>query len=82
MLSPNDKVFIYQVLMIHHESMINIRHPWLKGAIVKGWILHSRLGDKTIMYKMCPKKKTWRKSRHWHNSARFIVDSIHLNEEK
>ncbi|KAH9556002.1 hypothetical protein CY35_07G001200 [Sphagnum magellanicum] len=70
------------VLMIRHESMINIGHPWLRGAVVKGRILHSRLGDKTIIYKMRPKKKTRRKSGHRHNSARFVVDSIHLNGEK
>nr|AND49609.1 ribosomal protein L21 [Sphagnum cuspidatum] len=82
LLGPNAKVLIYRVLMIRHESMINIGHPWLRGAVVKGRILHSHLGDKTIIYKMRPKKKTRRKSGHRHNSARFVVDSIHLNGEK
>jgi large subunit ribosomal protein L21 len=56
--------------------------PWLRGAVVKGRILHSRLGDKTIIYKMRPKKKTRRKSGHRHNLVGFVVDSIHLNGEK
>nr|AND48529.1 ribosomal protein L21 [Flatbergium sericeum] len=81
-LGPNTKVLIYRVLMIRHESITNIGHPWLRGAVVKGRILHSRLGDKTIIYKMRPKKKTRRKSGYRHNSARFVVDSIHLNGEE
>jgi large subunit ribosomal protein L21 len=69
LLGPNAKVSSYQVLMICHESMINIGHPWLTGVVVKGPILHSCLGDKTIIYKMRPKKKTQHKSVHRHNSA-------------
>jgi large subunit ribosomal protein L21 len=82
LLGSNAKVLIYRVLMIRHESMINIGHPWLKGALVKGQILHSCLGDKTIIYKMRPKKKTQHKLGHRHNSIQFVVDSIHLNERK
>jgi len=32
LLGPNAKVLIYRVLMIRHESMINIGHPWLRGV--------------------------------------------------
>ncbi|KAH8939033.1 hypothetical protein BDL97_15G015900 [Sphagnum fallax] len=35
------------VLMIRHGSMINIGHPWLRGGIIKGQILHSCFGDTT-----------------------------------
>jgi ribosomal protein L21 len=56
LLGPNAKVLIYQVLMIRHESMINIGHPWLMGVVVKGQISHFCLGDKIIIYKMCIKK--------------------------
>jgi large subunit ribosomal protein L21 len=59
LLGPNAKVLIYRMLMIRHESMINIGHPWLRGAIGKGRILHFRLGDKTIIYKMRPKKNVF-----------------------
>jgi ribosomal protein L21 len=57
LLGPNAKVLIYWVLMICHESMINIGHPQLRGAIVKGWILYFRLGDKATIYKMHSKKR-------------------------
>jgi hypothetical protein len=33
--------------MIRHGSMINIGHPWLRGGIIKGQILHSCFGDTT-----------------------------------
>ncbi len=81
LLGHNAKVLIYWLLMIRHETMINIGHPWFRGVVIKGRILHFCLGDKIIIYKMCPKKNTWRKSKHWHTSAWFVVNSIHLNEE-
>nr|YP_010881390.1 ribosomal protein L21 [Moerckia flotoviana]WIA67343.1 ribosomal protein L21 [Moerckia flotoviana] len=79
---PNMKILIYRVLMIRHESNINIGHPWLRGAVVKGRILHSRLEEKVMIYKMISKKKTRRKLGHRQRSARFIVDSIFLNEKE
>nr|YP_010613874.1 ribosomal protein L21 [Andreaea regularis]WAS08620.1 ribosomal protein L21 [Andreaea regularis] len=78
-LGSNTKILIYRVLMIHNESIINIGHPWLKGAIVKGRILHSHLKNKITIYKMRSKKKTRRKLGYRQNSARSIVDSICLN---
>ncbi len=47
LLGPNAKILIYWVLMIRHGSMINIGHPWLRGGIIKGQILHSCFGDTT-----------------------------------
>lgn len=81
-LEPNTKILIYRVLMIRQESNIKIGHPWLKGAIVKGRILHSCLDKKKTIYKMTSKKKTRRKLGHRQKSTRFIVDSIFLNGNK
>nr|YP_009041064.1 ribosomal protein L21 [Tetraphis pellucida]AIB08538.1 ribosomal protein L21 [Tetraphis pellucida]QZJ47984.1 ribosomal protein L21 [Tetraphis pellucida] len=78
-LDSNTKILIYRVLMIRHKSIINIGHPWLKGAIIKGRILHSHLENKITVYKMNSKKKTRRKFGHRQSSARFVVDSIYLN---
>jgi large subunit ribosomal protein L21 len=78
-LGSNTKILIYRVLMTHQKSVISVGHPWLKGAIVKGRILHSHLENKITIYKMNSKKKTRRKLGHRQNSARFVVDSICLN---
>jgi len=56
-LGSNTKILIYRVLMIHQKSVISVGHPWLKGAIVKGRILHSHLENKITIYKMNSKKK-------------------------
>nr|YP_010705002.1 ribosomal protein L21 [Porella grandiloba]WCQ78538.1 ribosomal protein L21 [Porella grandiloba] len=80
-LKQDTKVLIYRVLMIRREYNINIGHPWLKGAIVRGRILHPCLEKKITIYKMVPKKKTRRKLGHRQKSTRFVVDSIFLNGE-
>lgn len=78
----NTKILIYRVLLIRGKSEVNIGHPWLKGAIVKGRILHSCLEKKITIYKMIAKKKIRRKLGYRQKSTRFLVDSIFLNGEK
>nr|YP_009559716.1 ribosomal protein L21 [Lycopodium clavatum]YP_011003817.1 ribosomal protein L21 [Lycopodium japonicum]AZU95768.1 ribosomal protein L21 [Lycopodium clavatum]WPS66388.1 ribosomal protein L21 [Lycopodium japonicum] len=78
-LGPNTKILIHRVLMICNESTINIGQPWLKGAMIKGRILHSRLDNKITIYRMRSKKKMRRKLGHRQNLVRFIVDSICFN---
>nr|YP_010932083.1 ribosomal protein L21 [Pleurozia gigantea]WKR35105.1 ribosomal protein L21 [Pleurozia gigantea] len=82
LLEKNTKILIYRVLMIRQKSHINIGHPWLKGAIVKGRILHPYFEKKITIYKMISKKKTRRKLGHRQKSTRFIVDSICFNGEE
>lgn len=81
-LEQNTKILIYRVLMIRRKSNIDIGYPWLKGAAVKGRILHPYLEKKITIYKMISKKKTRRKLGHRQKSMRFIVDSIFLNGEE
>nr|YP_009668189.1 ribosomal protein L21 [Plagiochila chinensis]QCW58964.1 ribosomal protein L21 [Plagiochila chinensis] len=78
-LEQNTKILIYRVLMIRRKSDIDIGHPWLKGAVVKGRILHPHLEKKKTIYKMISKKKMRRKSGHRQRSTRFVVDSIFSN---
>nr|YP_009498820.1 ribosomal protein L21 [Isoetes nuttallii]AWK92225.1 ribosomal protein L21 [Isoetes nuttallii] len=74
--SPNTKILIYRVLMIYHESTINLGHPWLGGAVVKGRILQSRLENRITIHKKRSGKKTRRKLGHQQDLVRFVVDSI------
>lgn len=78
----NTKVLVYRVLMIRRKSDMKVGHPWLKGAIVKGRILHSCLEKKITIYKMIPKKKTRHKLGYRQKTTRFVVDSIFLNGEE
>nr|YP_010881560.1 ribosomal protein L21 [Pellia neesiana]WIA68638.1 ribosomal protein L21 [Pellia neesiana]WIA68724.1 ribosomal protein L21 [Pellia neesiana]WIA68810.1 ribosomal protein L21 [Pellia neesiana] len=78
-LEQNTKILIHRVLMIRQESNISIGNPWLEGAVVRGRILHPRLGKKILIYRMISKKKTRRKSGHRQKSTRFLVDSIFLD---
>ena len=78
-LEQNTKILIYRVLLIRRRSTIDIGHPWLNGAVVKGRILHPYLEKKIIIYKMNSKKKTRRKLGHRQRSTRFVVDSICLD---
>nr|YP_009668022.1 ribosomal protein L21 [Jubula hutchinsiae]QCW58797.1 ribosomal protein L21 [Jubula hutchinsiae] len=81
-LKQNTKILIYRVLMIRRESDINIGHPWVKGGIVRGRILHPCLEKKITIYKMIAKKKIRRKLGHRQKSTRFLVDSIFFNEQE
>nr|WGO60347.1 ribosomal protein L21 [Aneura pinguis]WGO60433.1 ribosomal protein L21 [Aneura pinguis] len=75
------KILIYRVLMIRQGSHINLGHPWLEGAVVRGRISHAHFERKITNFKMIPKKKTRRELGHRQKSTRFIVDSISMNGE-
>lgn len=78
---PGTQISIYRVLLICHESRIDIGRPWLSNAIVRGRILHPCVAEKAVVGKIHSKKKTWRKLGYRQNLVRFVVDSICLNGE-
>nr|WGO60519.1 ribosomal protein L21 [Aneura pinguis]WGO60605.1 ribosomal protein L21 [Aneura pinguis] len=80
-IERDKKILIYRVLMIRQGSHINLGHPWLEGAVVRGRISHAHFEKKITNFKMIPKKKTRRELGHRQKSTRFIVDSISMNGE-
>lgn len=78
-LDSTTKILIHRVLLIRHNSIINIGHPWVKNAIVKGRILHPCSSKKIIVHKMRSKKKTRLKKGYRQSLIRFVVDSICLD---
>jgi large subunit ribosomal protein L21 len=78
----NTKLLLYRVLMLRHQSTTLVGTPWVKNAIVKGRILHTRRNEKVTVYKMHPKKKTRRKNGHRQELARFVVDGIFLGNKQ
>lgn len=57
-LTPNKRVSINRVLLIRHESGINLGYPWLNDAVVKGRILHGCFKKKIVIQQIHSKKKT------------------------
>nr|WGO58799.1 ribosomal protein L21 [Aneura pinguis] len=80
-IERDKKLLIYRVLMIRQGSHINLGHPWLEGAVIRGRISHAHFERKITNFKMIPKKKTRRELGHRQKSTRFIVDSISMNGE-
>nr|YP_010701110.1 ribosomal protein L21 [Lomagramma matthewii]WCI21351.1 ribosomal protein L21 [Lomagramma matthewii] len=80
-LTPNTKVSINRVLLIRHGSGINLGHPWLDNAVVKGRILHGCFKKKLVIQQIHSKKKTLRTFGYRENTIRFVVDSIHFGDK-
>lgn len=81
-LRPNTKISMYRVLLICEGSKIDLGHPWLSNAIVRGRVLHPCFDKKRIMQKIHSKKKTRKKLGYRQDFIRFVVDSISSNRNE
>ncbi|MFY0608781.1 MAG: 50S ribosomal protein L21 [Candidatus Atelocyanobacterium thalassa] len=75
----NNSYVIEKVLLISDDDNITIGHPFIEGATVEGTVLRERRGQKVIVYKMRPKKKTRKKRGHRQELSRLMINSISLN---
>nr|YP_010383658.1 ribosomal protein L21 [Crepidomanes minutum]UEQ13235.1 ribosomal protein L21 [Crepidomanes minutum] len=78
-LKPNTKISLCRVLLICEGSNINLGHPWIRNAIVRGRVLHPCFDKKKIIAKIDSKHKTRKELGYRQNLIRFIVDSIWSN---
>nr|YP_009531985.1 ribosomal protein L21 [Hymenophyllum holochilum]AXZ97016.1 ribosomal protein L21 [Hymenophyllum holochilum] len=78
-LQPNTRISMYRVLLICNGSNINLGHPWMSNAIVRGRVLHPCFERKKVIRKIHSKKKTRIKLGYRQNLIRFVVDSICSN---
>nr|YP_010716170.1 ribosomal protein L21 [Crepidomanes latealatum]WDE75906.1 ribosomal protein L21 [Crepidomanes latealatum] len=76
LLKPNTKISLCRVLLISEGSKIDLGHPWLRNAIVRGRILHPCFDKKRIISKIDSKHKTRKKLGYRQDLIRFVVDSI------
>ena len=72
----NDKIILDKVLLINDSKGLSIGNPYVKNAHVELKIMAHTRGNKIIVYKMRPKKKTRKKSGHRQELTRVMVQSI------
>jgi large subunit ribosomal protein L21 len=64
------------VLLVNDGKAATLGQPYVAGASVELKVLAHRRGQKVIVYKMRPKKKTRRKNGHRQELTRVMVQSI------
>jgi large subunit ribosomal protein L21 len=69
-------ITIENVLLVKDASGTTLGQPYVKGATVELKVMAHRRGQKIIVYKMRPKKKTRRKNGHRQELTRVMVQSI------
>ena len=69
---------IDNVLLVNDGKATTLGQPYVKGATVQLKVMAHRRGQKIIVYKMRPKKKTRRKNGHRQELTRVMVESITL----
>ncbi len=69
-------VTLENVLLVKDASGTTLGQPYVTGATVELKVLAHRRGQKIIVYKMRPKKKTRRKNGHRQELTRVMVQSI------
>ena len=72
----NEIITLDKVLFIKDENGSQIGAPYIKGATVEVKVMSHRRGNKILVYKMRPKKKTRRKMGHRQELTRVMVESI------
>ena len=69
-------ITIDKVLLIKNGNDATVDKPYVQGASVELKVMAHRRGQKVIVYKMRPKKKTRRKNGHRQELTRVMVESI------
>ena len=72
---------IEKVLLLNDGKDVKIGTPYVKEAKVELKVLEHRRGQKIIVYKMRPKKKTRRKNGHRQELTRVLVQSISVGSQ-
>ena len=74
-----ETVTLDRVLYIQNNEDIQIGQPLVAGATVEATVLRHLRGQKVIVYKMRPKKKTRKKQGHRQELTRLMINAIHIN---
>nr|YP_009496158.1 ribosomal protein L21 [Plagiogrammopsis vanheurckii]AWT38598.1 ribosomal protein L21 [Plagiogrammopsis vanheurckii] len=73
------EITLNRVLLVNNEGEILIGKPYLESVKIKGKILEHLRGQKKIVYKMRPKKKTRKKQGHRQELTRVLIEDITIN---
>ncbi|MCL6433758.1 MAG: 50S ribosomal protein L21 [Leptolyngbyaceae cyanobacterium HOT.MB2.61] len=75
---PDSQITIDRVLFVQDDGTISIGQPLVEGATVEATVMRHLRGNKIIVYKMRPKKKTRKKQGHRQELTRLMINSINL----
>ena len=70
------KITLDKVLLVKNGDISTVGKPYVQGASVELKVMAHRRGQKVIVYKMRPKKKTRRKNGHRQELTRVMGESI------
>ncbi len=73
------EIILNRVLLLNNEGEVLIGKPYLDTVKVKGKVLEHLRGQKKIVYKMRPKKKTRKKQGHRQELTRILIEDISIN---
>nr|YP_010595118.1 ribosomal protein L21 [Paralia sulcata]WAJ57853.1 ribosomal protein L21 [Paralia sulcata] len=76
--SLGKEITLNRVLLVNNNGEILIGKPYLDSVKVQGKILEHLRGQKTIVYKMRPKKKTRKKQGHRQELTRVLIENINI----
>lgn len=76
---PESTVEISEVLLVNHEGEVSLGQPYVSNAVVTGRVMNHCRGEKVIVYKMKPKKKTRKKNGHRQELTQLMIESISVN---
>lgn len=72
------EILLNRVLLVNNNGEILIGKPYLKSVKIQGKILKHLRGQKTMVYKMRPKKKTRKKQGHRQELTRVFIENINI----
>lgn len=78
-LELGKQITLNRVLLLNDNGNILIGKPYIESVKIKGKILEHLRGNKTIVYKMRPKKKTRKKQGHRQELTRVFIEEIIVN---
>ena len=78
-LKLGKQLTLNRVLLLNNNGNILIGKPYIESVKIKGKILEHLRGNKTIVYKMRPKKKTRKKQGHRQELTRVFIEDIIIN---
>jgi len=73
------KILLTRVLLLNNNNELIIGKPYISNVTVKGKILKHLRSQKSIVYKMRPKKKTRKKQGHRQELTRVLIEDININ---
>lgn len=72
------EIIFNRVLLFNNNGDYFVGKPYLNNVKVKGKILQHLRGEKTVIYKMQPKKKTRKKQGHRQELTRILIEDIKI----